>query len=534
LLLITLALAEAALMLTLPMLGGRLARSILSVAGPALWGILALLLLALAVASVLRATMEILSGRTAVRILADLRCRIHDHLMILPLSFHNEHTQGDLLALSTYETTRLSNLLTGPLVSVPAQLLTAGGAVVLMARINLPLGFLVPVLVPFFYVVLRIVGRRLRNLARQIQEAEARVVAAASEDLAILPAIKSFVVEEVHARRFAARADAQQRLSAQETTTFAILGPLTNYIAGVSAVLLFALAGRQVQAEAMSASDLVSFLLYAYLLTRPIGQLSSLYGNIQSSRGTLVRMGCILEAAPEPGWDAPRRLGRARGEVSFEDVEFAYAGRGAVLRGLSLRIKVGETVAITGPNGAGKSTAISLLLRFADPQAGRIQIDGTDIREIALHDLRRQVGLVPQRPLLFNGSVRENIGFGRAEATPAAVEAAARLAQAHEFIGALPQSYETVIGENGVRLSGGQGQRLALARALMNDPPILVLDEATSMFDLEGEAAFVEAAALALRGRTVLLITHRPTSLALADRVVTLEAGQIVAERSAA
>ena len=221
-------------------------------------------------------------------------------------------------------------------------------------------------------------------------------------------------------------------------------------------------------------------------------------------------------------------------EVVFDDVHFAYPDRLPALRGVSLTIRAGETLALTGPNGAGKTTLASLLQRFEDPQSGTIRLDGIELREIRLSDLRRQIGLVPQRPLMFDGTVRENIGFGREGASDAEIEEAARLSQAHDFVEQLPDGYATRIGENGVRLSGGQVQRLALARALLKDPPILILDEATSMYDLDGESAFVEVAATALRNRTVLLITHRPATLALADRIVTLESGRIVAERRAA
>jgi ABC-type multidrug transport system fused ATPase/permease subunit len=213
--------------------------------------------------------------------------------------------------------------------------------------------------------------------------------------------------------------------------------------------------------------------------------------------------------------------------VSFTGIGFSYPGRNQVLRDVNLHIKAGEKVALIGGNGAGKTTLVNLLLRFCDPDQGAIQLDGQDIGRIHVQDLRRRMGLVPQRAALFNDTISANIAFGHDQADSAQIVAAARLAQAHDFISELPKGYDTQIGDHGVRLSGGQQQRLSLARALIKDPPILIFDEATSMFDLEGERAFIEASAQALEGRTVILITHRPASLAIADRIIAVERGAV-------
>ena len=468
-----------------------------------------------------------LSARTSYALLADLRRALHDHLQVLPLAFHEARRQGETLALMTWEIARLNDFVTRTLVAVPPLLLTASGAVVLMFLIDPMLAMLVPVLVPAFYLALKLVGRRLRGLAVELQQAEAAAVGIAEENLSMLPAIKSFTREEVESKRYGEQIAQVTSLSLRQARINAALQPLVQFIIGAAVVAFLWLAGRTLQAGAMSPGELISFLLYAAVLTRPVASLANLYGQVQTARGTLARLGSVLAEQPEPGLTARGHIDRARGEIEFRDVNFAYAGRRAALYEVNLTIPAGQTVAFVGENGAGKSTLIALLQQLHAPQKGAIFLDSHDIATLALRDLRRQIGVVPQRALLFNGTVRDNIGFGLEGATEAQIHAAARLGQAHDFITRLPQGYDTEIGDHGVRLSGGQRQRIALARALLKDPPILVLDEATSMFDLEGERAFIAACADAFRNRTVILVTHRPASLALADRILQVHDGQV-------
>jgi ABC-type multidrug transport system fused ATPase/permease subunit len=346
-------------------------------------------------------------------------------------------------------------------------------------------------------------------------------------NLTMLQAIKSFAREAAQTNDYRNQVQRSLTISIQEARINAVLDPLVGLIAASGAVLLLYTAGQNVKTGAMTGVELFSFLFYAALLTRPVGALAHIYGEVQSARGTLERLQSVLREEAEPGYAGRIGLHGARGELSFAGVSFSYPGRNQVLRDVNLHIRAGEKVALIGGNGAGKTTLVNLLLRFCDPHQGAIQLDGQDIGQIQVQDLRRRIGLVPQRAALFNDTVRANIAFGLDHADDDQIVRAARLAQAHDFISALPQGYDTQIGDHGVRLSGGQQQRLSLARALVKDPPILIFDEATSMFDLEGERAFIEASAQALEGRTVILITHRPASLAIADRIISVERGAV-------
>ncbi|MDV7141325.1 ABC transporter ATP-binding protein [Tropicimonas sp. TH_r6] len=524
-------LIQSAILLSMPWLAGQLGAAFLSDESghwiqerPVLLTVAMLALLAGSAA--FRVASNWIQVRIFETVLADLKRRLFAQLQALPLLWHQDMPRGSLLALASYEIGLLGEFITTTLTGFFPRLLTAGGASILMFLIDPALAILVPILVPAFYLFHKIMGRRLRGLAVRVRQQHAEVVTTTEEMLELLPVIKSFTAEPFEQRRYDDRIDELRRLSMRQQQVYAVLEPVSQFTVAAAALLLILLAGQSLTSGDLGPAETVSFLFYVALLVRPVSQLSSIYGEIQTARGTLARLQSVLSETPED--TDPTDRPTPTGAIRFEAVSFAYPGRTATVRELDFEIAEGEIVALVGENGAGKSTAISLLLGFFRPAAGRITLGGRDISEMKLAELRSAIGYVPQNRHLRNASVRENIALGAPDATPAQIEAAARFAQAHDFVTALPDGYDTLIGDKGVKLSGGQQQRLALARALLKDPPILILDEATSMYDLEGEAAFVAECRGALAGRTVILITHRPASLALADHVIRLKDGQIV------
>ena len=464
---------------------------------------------------------------TAMRMIADGCTRLFDHLQSLPLDWHQDRRRGDVLALLTEDVERLGWFASATLSSLLPLLLTCIGALAMMLWIEPVIGLGVALLVPAAYLALKLVGRRLRPLGRAVADGYARRTALAEHTLSMLPVVKAFTGEPGESGRFRAHARDLRDLQVREARMQLLVGPLVRIAAAAIVLAMLWLGSREVLAGTLQASELIALLLYGLLLTQPVSELAGVYGQVQSAKGAAGRLQQAFAQAPEPD-DGRRELAHLRGELRFDAVSFAYPGREPILRGLELHVAAGETVAITGANGAGKSTLAHLLLRFADPQSGRVLIDGIDLREFALPNLRAHIGLVAQNVLLFNATIAENIAYARPDATLADIERAARAARAHGFVQALPRGYDTVVGDEGARLSGGQKQRIALARALLKNPSILILDEATAMFDPDGEGEFIAHCRDLLATRTVLLITHRPASLALADRVLVLRDGRLV------
>ena len=474
--------------------------------------------------------------RLGERVVADIRKAVFDRVITLSPAFYERIMTGEILSRITTDTTVIQSVI-GSSVSVALRnvLLLIGG-MALMLYTSAKLTGLVLLIVPAVIIPIIVLGRRLRKLSRENQDWIAASSGSASESLGAVQTVQAFTQETAIAKSFnevteKAFAAASRRIGTRAVMTVIVIFLIFSGVVGVLWI-----GARDVQSDVMTPGQLVQFLIYAILVAGAVGALSEIWGELQRAAGATERLIELLETEDTVKDPAkPVALPKpAKGAIAFEDVSFYYPSRPehTALNGISVDIKAGETVALVGPSGAGKSTIIQLLLRFYDPETGRIMIDGQDLREMARRDFRQAIALVPQDPVIFATSARDNIRFGRPGATDAEVEEAAKAAAAHDFLLALPEGYETYVGERGVMLSGGQKQRIAIARAILRDAPILLLDEATSALDAESERAVQQAVERMAADRTTLIVAHRLATVKKADRILVFENGQIVAEGS--
>jgi ATP-binding cassette subfamily B protein len=468
------------------------------------------------------------------RVAADLRRQLYDHLLTLDQAFFERTRTGELVSRLAADTELVQTVVGSTLSVALRSVIMLLGAATLMILSSPRLAGLSALVIPAVVLPIVIFGRRVQKLSRESQDRIADASATASEALNAMHTVQAYTREPQESARYAnavARAldTARRRITMTGTLTAMVI------LLTFGAITLVLWAGAQaVIAGTMAAGVLSQFVLYAILAGGSVGALTEVWGEVLRAAGALGRIGELLDTRAEirSPESATKLAAPVRGEIRFEHVEFRYPSRPdrAALHDFSLAIQPGETVALVGPSGAGKSTVFQLLLRFHDPQQGRITLDGVDLRALTLPDLRGSFALVPQDPVLFGASAADNIGFGRKDSNTEQILAAARAAEAHEFLDALPERYDTYLGERGVRLSGGQQQRVAIARALLRDAPILLLDEATSSLDAQSEHYVQHALERLMRGRTTLVIAHRLATVQRADRIVVMDGGRIVAQ----
>jgi ATP-binding cassette subfamily B protein len=497
----------------------------------AYFGMLILVVGVLALASAARSYFVITLGE---RVVADLRAAVFRHLTTLDPAFFDATKSGEIVSRLTADTTQVKSAFG---VSVSIALRNAFlflGAIALMIWTSPKLSALVLLAIPVIVVPLIVSGRTVRRRSRAAQDRLADASAYAAEAVGAVRTMQAFGMERFTASRFATAAEDAFDAARISTKARSLLTGTAIFLVSASVVGVLWYGAQDVLAGTMTAGRLSQFVLYAVFAASSLGQLSEVYGELAQAAGAAERLGEILETRPAIAAPAdPRPLPEpSPGTIAFEAVRFAYPTREtqAALEGLTFTLRSGERVALVGPSGAGKSTVLQLLLRFYDPQTGRILVDGVPVTEADPVALRGRMALVPQEPTIFATTVADNIRYGRLDASNEEVRQAARLASADDFIAALPQGYETVIGERGVTLSGGQRQRIAIARAILKDAPILLLDEATSALDAESERAVQEALDRLMQGRTTLVIAHRLATIRSADRILVLEHGRIAEE----
>ena len=462
-------------------------------------------------------------------IMADFRTHVFAHLQRLSLNFYAKRRTGEILSRLMNDVSVIQTTLTETPIDSTKQVVTLIGGVAFLLIMNWRLCLLILLLLPALVLVARFFGKRLKSLSTDLQDQTATATTLIEEVVSGIRVVKSFVQAQREEMRFTGQVRTMLQLALRRAQVMAVFIPTITLLTLAAAAAVLWYGGKQVIDGVVSPGELFAFVLFAGILIGPFGSAARVFAQIKEAQGAMHRVFEILDTEPDVH-DAPDAIAMPpiTGHVSLDHVSFAYDVRQPVLTDVSFQTKPGEVVAFVGPTGSGKTTLVNLLHRFYDPISGTIAIDGHDVRTVRLDSLYRQIALVPQETILFGGTILDNIRYGRQDATERDVIDASRAANAHEFIDALPDGYETIVGEKGVNLSGGQRQRLAIARAILKQPKILMLDEATSALDTESERLVQEAVERLMVGKTTFVVAHRLSTIQRANRIIVLNKGRIV------
>lgn len=474
-------------------------------------------------------TQNYILGFIGHRITTDFRTEVFAHIQSLSVRFFQSRRVGEILSRMSHDISVVQAALVNIPVAILRQTITLLGGLAIILYLNWKLTGLILLLLPPLMFFARIFGKRLRRLSGEVQDKLARALVVLEEVVSSIKIVKSYAREAYEQKRFDREIETAFDTSVGKVRISAFFGPFILCLTFLVSALLIWYGGHQVMAGTTTPGELAAFFLYAIIMAGPIGTFVRIYTQIQEASGAIGRVYEILDVQPEvKNPDNPIKLPRIEGSIRFENVSFAYRENTPVLKNVDFEILPGRMVALVGPSGAGKSTVSHLLHRFFDPDEGCVKLDGHDLRRLDMKTFLEQIAYVPQETLLFGGSVRDNILYGKLDASEEDVVRAAKMANAHDFIINLEKDYDTLVGEKGNKLSGGERQRIAIARALLKDPKILILDEATSSLDNRSETLIQEALELLLNERTTLVIAHRLSTVHRADKIIVLDKGRVV------
>lgn len=464
----------------------------------------------------------------AQRVIIDVREMLYIKFQKLQLAYYEKKQTGTIMSYITNDVAALQAALVDSLIEMVTEMSILVGSLIMMFYLDWKLSIVTLVVVPVIGQAMKIFGRKLKMSGALIQERTAQITSLLQESISGVRVVKSFAREDYEIERFQNQNNLNFRANMKSVQLSSLLTPTVEFLAAVIVAVILWFGGYQVVNGALTAGALVAFLTYAVNLANPVKRISRVYGTINKAMAAAERVFMVLDT-PEQLKDKPDavELPKISGTVTFDHVSFGYKEGVNVLHDLTLEAKPGQVIAFVGPSGAGKSTIANLIPRFYDVTSGSIKIDGIDIRDVKIRSLREQIGVVPQETMLFSGTVKDNIRYGRLDATDEEVVEAAKAANAHNFIMQLSDGYETKIGERGITLSGGQRQRIAIARAILKNPRILILDEATSALDTESEEIVQEALDKLMIGRTSFVIAHRLSTIINADKIIVLDNGRV-------